>query len=364
MKDILIVGAGIFGATFARLAKDHGYSVTVIDRREHIAGNIYTKREHNIDIHVYGPHIFHTNSDTVWNFVTKYGEFNQYHHALKIKNGRSIFSFPINLLTFYQIFGCTTPEEAKEMLDSLRIKDVNPELNFENYCIYHVGWFIYNTFFHGYTWKQWGKDPKELPASIIKRVPIRFNFNDNYYNDKYQGIPKNGYTELVSNMLHDIDVKLGVDFVKEKEILESTHKYIVYSGALDQLFNYKLGNLEWRSLEFKHEWLDEEDHQGCSVLNYTNKAVPFTRITEHKHFNWRNTDKTIITKEYSVDYNPTKEQYYSVNNEVNNELQKKYISLLPKNYIIGGRLGSYQYYDMDQVVGMALTKFNNFHKNV
>lgn len=364
MKDFLIVGAGLFGSVFARMATDNGYSVTVIDKREHIAGNIYTKREHNIDIHVYGPHIFHTNSDLIWKFVNQYSEFNQYHHTSKVKNDRLIFSFPINLLTLNQIFGCKTPDEAKEMLDSVRFKDIDPNLNFENYCLHHVGEYLYKTFFYGYTCKQWGKEPKDLPASIVKRLPIRYNFNDNYYKDKYQAIPKNGYTELVSNLLDGIDVKLGVDFFNEKELLEATHKNVVYTGAIDKLFNFIYGKLEWRSLDFKHEWHDIEDYQGCSVMNYTNKAIPYTRITEHNHFNYKNNDKTIITKEYPIIYNGVNEQYYSINNEINNKLYKKYLELIPNNYIIGGRLGSYQYYDMDQIIGMALTKFNSIHNNV
>lgn len=364
MKDFLIVGAGLFGSVFARLATDNGYSVTVIDKREHIAGNIYTKREHDIDIHVYGPHIFHTNSDSIWKFVNQYSEFNQYHHSPKVKNDKFIFSFPINLLTLNQIFGCRTPDEAKEMIESVRIKDIDPESNFENYCLYHVGEFIYKTFFYGYTCKQWGKEPKDLPASIIKRLPIRFNFNDNYYKDRYQAIPKNGYTELVSNLLDGVDVKLGINFFNEKESLEATHKNIVYSGTLDQLFNFKYGKLEWRSLDFKHEWLDIEDYQGCSIINYTNRSIPYTRITEHKHFNWKNTNKTIITKEYPILFNGINEQYYSINTETNNSLYKKYLEIVPKNYIIGGRLGSYQYYDMDQIIGMALTKFNHVHNNI
>lgn len=363
MKDFLIVGAGLFGSVFARLATDNGYSVTVIDKREHIAGNIFTKRESNIDIHVYGPHIFHTNSDIIWKFVNQYTEFNQYHHSPKVKNGDNIYSFPINLLTLHQIFGCVTPDDAKNVLEQVRVKDVDPESNLENYCIHHVGHLLYNMFFHGYTLKQWGKEPKDLPASIIKRLPIRFNYNDNYYKDKYQAIPKNGYTELVSNMLDGIDVKLGIDFFKERKQLEDTHKNVVYSGALDQLFNYKLGKLEWRSLEFKNEWLDVEDYQGCSIVNFTNKSIPYTRITEHKHFNLRSTDRTIITKEYPALYTQGKEQFYSINDNTNNELQKKYLQMLPSNYIVGGRLGSYQYYDMDQIIGMALNKFNLMHNN-
>lgn len=359
MKDFLIVGAGLFGSVFARLAADNDFSVTVIDKRDHIGGNIYTKRENNIDIHYYGPHIFHTNSDSIWNFVNRYTEFNQYHHSPKVRNGDNIYSFPINLLTLNQLFGSVTPEEGKQALEEERIKDIDPESNFENYCLFHVGRRVYSTFFYGYTLKQWGKHPKDLPASIIKRLPIRYSFNDSYYKDKYQAIPKNGYTDLINNLLDGIDVKLGVDFLSDKLLFEKTHKIIVYTGAIDRLFDYKLGKLEWRSLKFEHQWLNQEDYQGCSVVNYTDIETPFTRITEHKHFNTNQSNKTIITREYPDDYSEGKEQYYSVNNNLNNELYKKYLTMLPSNYIIGGRLGSYQYYDMDQIIGMALTKFKN-----
>lgn len=362
-KDFLIVGAGLFGSVFARLATDNGYTVTVIDKREHIGGNIYSKKINEIDVHWYGPHIFHTNSDTIWNFVNKYTEFNQYHHSPRVNYKNKIFSFPINLLTLNQLFGVNTPEEAKLILEEKRIKNVNPEDSFESFCLYHVGREIYETFFYGYTVKQWNKEPKDLPASIIKRIPIRFNYNDNYFKDKYSGIPKNGYTELAENLLYNIDVKLGVDFFKEKELFEKTHKRIIYTGSIDQLFNYSFGKLEWRTLGFKHEELDIEDYQGCSQMNFTNKEIPFTRITEHKHFNWKNINKTIITKEYSEEYSEHKEKYYSVNTEKNNNLYKQYLNLIPENYIIGGRLGSYHYYDMEQIIGQATQKFTNYAQN-
>lgn len=363
MKKLLIVGAGLFGSVFARLAKDKGYSVTVIDKREHIGGNIYTKKVNDIDVHWYGPHIFHTNSDDIWSFVNRYSEFIPYHHSPRVFYKNKIYSFPINLLTFNQLFGVNTPEEAKNIIEEKRFKHINPEENFENYCLHHIGKDLYETFFYGYTVKQWKKEPKELPASIIKRLPIRFNFNDNYFKDKYSGIPKNGYTELAANLLDNVNVELGVDFFKERNLLEKTHDKVIYTGSIDQLFDYSLGKLEWRSLRFENEIIDKEDYQGCSQMNFTDKDVPYTRITEHKHFNWKNVNSTIITREYPEEYNEQREKYYSVNTENNNELYRKYLNLIPSNYIVGGRLGSYHYYDMDQIIAQAIKKFSDFDKS-
>lgn len=358
--DILIVGAGLYGSVFARVATDNGYKVKVIDIREHIGGNIYTKRENNIDIHVYGPHIFHTNSDKIWNFVNTYAKFNQYRHTVKVIHKNDLYSFPINLFTLYQLFGVTDPQSAINYIDEIRDKDINPDVNLENYCLHHLGEDIYNIFIKGYTTKQWGKEPKYLPSSIIKRLPVKFNYNDSYHNTIYQGIPKEGYTDLISNLLDGIDVELGIDFISNKEQFEKYYKHIVYTGAIDRLFNYQLGKLEWRSLRFENSWKDVNDYQGCSMINYTEEAIPYTRICEHKHFNYKQTDKTIITKEYPDAYVEGKEQYYPINTDNNNELYKKYLQLIPDNYIIGGRLGSYQYYDMDQVIGQALNKVNEF----
>lgn len=359
-QDILVVGAGLFGSVFSRVLTDYGHKVKVIDVREHIGGNIYTKRENNIDIHVYGPHIFHTNSEKIWNFVNSYTKFNQYKHTGKVSYKNKLYSFPINLFTLYQLFGVSDPNSAMSHLDTIRLKHIQPDKDLESYCLHHLGEQIYETFIKGYTKKQWGKDPSELPSAIIKRLPIKFNYDDNYYNAIYQGIPNAGYTDLISNLLDGIDVELGIDFITNRQLFEKHYRYIIYTGALDKLFNYQFGMLEWRSLRFKHTWKDMNDYQGCSMINYTDESVPYTRICEHKHFNYKQTDKTIITEEYPDNYSEGKEQYYPINTDRNNELQKKYLQLLPKNYIIGGRLGSYQYYDMDQVIGQALTKANEF----
>lgn len=358
--DFLIVGCGLFGSVFARLAKNFNYSIQIIDKRSHIGGNIYTKNENNIDIHVYGPHIFHTNSHDIWNLVNQYTTFNQYKHSPKVVYKDEVYSFPINLLTLHQLFGVSTPEQAKEIIESTRVKNINPEENLENFCLYNVGEKIYKQFIYGYTKKQWNRDPKDLPASIIKRIPIRYSFDDNYYNSIYQGIPKNGYTDLIVNLLHDIPYELEIDFLQNKSYYEKKFKRIVYTGSIDALFNYQFGKLDWRSLRFEHQWVNTNDHQGCALINYTQETIPYTRICEHKHFNFKTTDKTIITKEYPINYEIGMEQFYPINDMHNNELYKKYLSLVHKNYIIGGRLGSYQYYDMDQVIGQALKKFNDF----
>lgn len=360
-RDFLIVGAGLFGSVFANLAKRFNYSVTIIDKRSHIGGNIYTKRENNIDIHVYGPHIFHTNSTDIWHFVNEFIKFNNYRHTPKVSFNDKIYSFPINLLTFSQVFNINTPEKAREIIESTRIKSVNPEENLENYCLYHIGEELYKMFIYGYTKKQWSKDPKQLPASIIKRIPIRYTFDDNYYNAIYQGIPTEGYTQLISNLTDGIDIELNTDFFKQRSYYESKYKYIVYTGSLDRLFGFCHGELEWRSLQFDSQWMDKEDYQGCSIINYTSENVPFTRICEHKHFNFRQSDKTIITKEYPIKYISGMEQYYPINTPGNNNIYKQYVQMVPSNYIIGGRLGSYQYYDMDQVIGQALKKFKDIN---
>lgn len=365
-EDLLIVGSGAFGSCFAHLAKQAGKSVRIIEKRDHIGGNIYTKKIEGIDIHVYGAHIFHSNSKKVWDFVNKFTAFNNYRHTVKVNYCENIFSFPINLFTISQVLGCTNPASAKELIEKERDLGVDPESNLENFCLYHIGPKLYSTFIKDYTAKQWGKAPKELPSSIIKRLPIRFNFNDSYFlASEYQGIPVDGYTKMIENMISNVPVELGVDFIPNKTKLEKQFKHIVYTGALDELFEYKLGHLSWRSLDLVTEVKDIEDYQGCSVINYTGpvEQYPFTRKIEHKHFNWIKNNKTVITTEYPSVWNLNKEKYYPVNTEENNNLHKKYLSLVSDNYIIGGRLGSYLYYDMDQIIAQSMTKFNDYYEN-
>lgn len=361
--DFIIVGAGLFGATFAYLAKQDGYKVRVIDKRPHIAGNCFTEKQHGIDVHTYGPHIFHTNNLKVWEFVNKFTKFNNYKHTGKVAFNDKIFSFPVNLLTLHQLFDVNTPAEARKYIDSVRVKDIDPEANFESFVLFHLGEEMYKTFFYGYTKKQWGTDPKNLPASIIKRLPIRYNFDDNYFTtSNYQGIPVEGYTKMVENMLTGVPVDLNTDFLQIKRLCERTSHKIVYTGAIDELHKYKFGQLQWRSLRFETNKLDTPDYQGTSLVNYTSEQVEYTRICEHKHFNPVDTKYTIITREYPDSWSVGKEKYYPVNTSTNNELHKKYVDALDKQYILGGRLGSYLYYDMHQIIAQAMSKYESCNK--
>jgi UDP-galactopyranose mutase len=365
-EDLLIVGAGLFGSTFANLAKKAGKSVRIIDKRDHIAGNIYSKKIEGIDVHMYGPHIFHTNSKMVWDFVNQFTSFNNYKHIIKANFCESIYSFPVNLFTINQLLGATNPSSAKEFIEQERVLNVDPESNLENFCLYHIGQRLYTTFIKHYTTKQWGKDPSELPASIVKRLPIRFNYNDSYFlNADYEGIPVGGYTKMIENMIGNVPVELGVDFIPNKTKLEKQFKHIVYTGALDELFDYKLGALSWRSLKFSTEIKEIEDYQGCSIINYTGpeKLYPFTRKIEHKHFNWSKNNKTVVTTEYPDSWDKNKEKYYPVNTDQNNALHKDYLKNVDNQYIIGGRLGSYLYYDMDQIIAQSITKFTEYNEN-
>lgn len=357
--DYLIVGAGLFGSVFAFEMNKKGYKCLVIDKRKHIAGNCFTEKKENIDVHSYGPHIFHTNNLNIWNYINQFSEFNHFINRPKVNYKNNLFSFPINLFTLYQLWNIKTPQEAYEKLEKSKIKIANPN-NLEEWILSQVGEEIYKIFFYGYTKKQWGCEPKDLPSFIIKRLPIRLTMDDNYFNDCYQGIPKNGYTTIFEKMLDKIEIKLNTDFLQEKQKLQKTANKIVYTGALDELFDYKYGNLEWRSLKFETEVLNIKDHQGNAIINYSEEDIPYTRITEHKHFTFSNESKTIITKEYPEKWKINKEKYYPINNEKNNKLQEKYRNDINFNkYIIGGRLADYKYYDMHQVIASALHKVQN-----
>ena len=357
--DYLIVGAGLFGATFAREMTDAGYSCLIIDRRSHIGGNVYSEKRNGIDVHVYGAHIFHTNNERIWNYVNRFATFNDYINKPKIRFNDRIFSFPINLMTLHQLWGVMTPAEAEKKLKEVRIPCENPD-NLEDWILSQVGREVYETFIKGYTMKQWQRDPKELPASIIKRLPIRLTFDENYFFDKYQGIPVGGYTSMVNNMLKGIDVRLNIDYFKNRDELTSMANTTVFTGKIDEYFDYRYGELEYRTLRFEHEEL-EGDFQGNAVINYTHPDVPFTRILEHKHFQpqtVKSTKNTIVTREYSDEYQRGKTPYYPINNERNNTLYKKYLIMAnkEKDVIFGGRLAEYKYYDMHQVIGSALVK--------
>lgn len=357
--DYLIVGAGLFGATFAREMTDAGHKCLVIDKREHIGGNVYSEKRNGIDVHVYGAHIFHTNNDGIWNYVNRFATFNNYINKPKVRFGDKIFSFPINLMTLHQLWGVTSPAEAEAKLKEVRIPCENPD-NLEDWILSQVGREVYETFIKGYTMKQWQRDPKELPASIIKRLPIRMVFEENYFFDKYQGIPVEGYTAMVDNMLDGITVKTGIDYFADKERWNGLANKVVFSGKIDEYFDFRFGELEYRTLRFEHEEL-EGDFQGNAVINYTHPETPFTRILEHKHFQPQTAGKinnTIITREYSDEYKRGKTPYYPINDDKNTKMYKKYEHLAKNedDVIFGGRLSEYKYYDMHQVIGSALVK--------
>jgi len=355
MYDYLIVGSGLFGSVFANKMSEQGAKCLVLDKRNHIGGNCYTKKNENIDVHVYGPHIFHTNSERIWNYINKFSTFNNFIYRPKVNYCDKLYSFPINLFTLYQLWGVKTPSEAEDKLKQVRIEIENPK-NLEEWILSQVGEELYKTFIYGYTKKQWNKDPKQLPASIIKRLPIRQTFDDNYFNAKYQGIPVDGYTKIFENLLKNVDIELNVDYLKDLDYLNKKANKIVYTGALDELFDYNYGQLEWRSLNFKEEIISIPDFQGNAVINYTSENIKHTRITEHKHFTFVKSDITVITKEYPQDWDKTKEKYYAINTEENIKLNNRYKEQLDPRYIIGGRLADYCYYDMDQVIGSALSK--------
>ncbi|TWT76491.1 UDP-galactopyranose mutase [Planctomycetes bacterium CA13] len=353
MYDYVIVGAGLFGAVFARQMCDAGAKCLIIEKRNHIAGNCYTKDVGGVHVHQYGPHIFHTNDDAVWQYVNRFARFSRFSYRPKVNYRGTMYSFPINLTTLYQMWGVTTPQEAKARLESERVAIERPS-NLEEWALSQVGRQLYETFVYGYTKKQWGRDPKELPTSIIRRLPIRLTWNDDYFNDAYCGIPIGGYTALFKALLENIPVETEADFLADRERFESIARKIVYTGPLDRLFEYELGANDWRGLQFKHQVISEPDYQGIAAINYTDADVPHTRCVEHKHFDPVERDHTVITHEFPSDWSVGDEMYYPVNNEAGESLQKRYAAMVPKNYLIGGRLATYRYYDMHQVVASAL----------
>jgi UDP-galactopyranose mutase len=355
---ILIVGAGLYGSVCAYELGQAGYECCVIDKRDHIGGNIYTKYSEEADCHehIYGAHIFHTNSEKIWKYINQFSDFNHYTNRVKVKYENNIFSFPVNLFTLFQIYGVQNPDEAKECLAKDLIANENPQ-NMEEFCLSIIGKKIYNIFIEGYTQKQWGRHPKQLPSDIIKRIPFRLNFDDNYFNDKYQGIPIGGYTSIVEKMLCNASVELNTDFFAKDSAYLNTFDHIIYSGPVDEYFNYKFGILEYRSLKFQREVINTNDFQGCAVVNYTHKDVPWTRIIEHKHFDMNlSKNKTVIYKEYPDEWFPGKTPFYPINDHKNKLIFQKYQNEMNSlsNVSFGGRLGDYQYYDMHQVIGAAL----------
>lgn len=355
--DYLVVGAGLFGATFAYEANKRGKKCLVIDKRDHIGGNIYCKKIEDINVHQYGAHIFHTSNKKIWDYVNSFVEFNRYTNSPIANYKGEIYNLPFNMNTFNKLWGVVTPEAAKTKIEEQRLASgiVNPK-NLEEQAISLVGTDIYTKLIKGYTEKQWGRSATELPSFIIKRLPVRFTYDNNYFNDKYQGIPEGGYNIIIEKMLKGIDVKLSVDFFKNRDELISLAEKVVFTGMIDEFYNYELGTLEYRSLKFEHEVLECENYQGVAVVNYTEREIPYTRVIEHKHFEYGTGDKTVITKEYPADWKIGDEPYYPVNNDKNNELFERYKELASKekNVIFGGRLGNYKYYDMHQVIEAAL----------
>ena len=364
MYDYLIVGAGLFGAVFAHEAALKGKKVKVIEKRNHIAGNIYTREEEGIQVHQYGAHIFHTSDKEIWDYVNQFAEFNRYTNSPVANYKGEIYNLPFNMNTFNKLWGVVRPAEAQAKIDEQRaiLNGKTPE-NLEEQAISLVGTDIYEKLIKDYTEKQWGKPTTELPAFIIRRLPVRLTYDNNYFNDTYQGIPIGGYTQIVEKMLdhENIDVETNVDFFENKEQYMKDYPKIVFTGMIDEFFDYKLGELEYRSLRFENETLDMENYQGNAVVNYTDADTPYTRIIEHKHFEFGNQAKTIITKEYSKTWEKGDEPYYPVNNDRNNHLYKSYKKLADEqgNVIFGGRLGHYRYYDMHQVIGAALQCVRN-----
>lgn len=361
--DYLIVGAGLFGAVFAHEAVKAGKTVLVVDKRPHIAGNVYTEDVEGIHVHKYGAHIFHTNNRTVWNYVNQFAEFNRFTNSPVANYHGELYSLPFNMYTFNKMWGVVTPEEAAAKIEGQRKAAgiTNPK-NLEEQAISLVGTDIYEKLIKGYTEKQWGRPCTELPAFIIKRLPVRLTFDNNYFNALYQGIPVGGYTNMVANMLKEIAVKLNCDYLENKEELDKLADKVVYTGPIDAYFNYNLGPLEYRSVRFETEVLDKPNFQGNAAVNYTDRETPWTRIIEHKWFEFGKDEdgndlpKTVISREYSSEWKVGDEPYYPVNDEKNGVLYKKYKALADKEekVIFGGRLGEYKYYDMDAVIDSAL----------
>ncbi len=358
--DYLIVGAGLYGAVYARQKTDAGKKCLVIDRRDHIAGNVYTEKMRGVDVHVYGPHIFHTDKDDVWEYVNRFASFNHFVYSPVANYNGELYNLPFNMNTFTKMWpDVKTPAEARAKIEAqVRAAGITEPKNLEEQAISLVGTDIYEKLIKGYTEKQWGRPCKELPAFIIKRLPVRFTYDNNYFNHPHQGIPKEGYTEMVRRMLDGIDVRLGVDYLADRDALRSLADTVIYTGPIDEYFDYCYGELQYRSLRFETEVLDEENHQGIAGMNYTDSNHPYTRIIEHKHFLFGagDPDKTVITREYSATWKKGDEPYYPINDETNGALYQKYLEKAQSEVGVrfGGRLGTYRYMDMDKVIKQAL----------
>ena len=357
MYDYLVVGAGLFGAVFAQQATKAGKTVLVVDRRGHIGGNAFTEDIEGVTVHKYGAHIFHTSDKDVWEYVNRFAEFNRYTNSPMANYKGELYNLPFNMNTFYHMWGVRTPQEAKAVIDEQVARSgITDPQNLEEQAIHLVGTDIYEKLIKGYTEKQWGKDARELPAFIIKRLPLRFTFDNNYFNDPYQGVPLGGYTPMIEHMLENAEVHLNVDYPAERDVLSNQAKKIVYCGAIDEYYGYCYGCLEYRGLRFDTKIFDGDNFQGNAVINYTDRETPYTRVIEHRHFEGRGRNKTVVTYEYSQDWNKGDEPYYPVNDEYNTQLYNRYQKLASteRSVVFGGRLGKYRYADMDKVIREAL----------
>lgn len=359
MYDYLIVGAGLYGAVYAQRKTEQGRRCLVIDKRSHIAGNVFSENVEGIEVHRYGPHIFHTDKEHVWEYVNRFAEFNHFVYSPVANFKGELYNLPFNMNTFAKMWGVATPKEARETIEcQVAEAGIKEPANLEEQAISLVGKDIYEKLVKGYTEKQWGRPCRELPASIIKRLPVRMVFDNNYFDHPHQGIPKEGYTKMVERMLEGIEVRLGVDFLKQRKELSKAARKIVYTGPLDAYFDYRLGALEYRSLRFETEVLETANHQGVAGMNFTDADTPYTRIVEHKHFTFGagNPEKTVVTKEYPQEWLPGEEAYYPIGDERNAALRERYEKLAKReeHVTFGGRLGTYRYMDMDQVVAQAM----------
>lgn len=359
--DFIIVGAGFFGSICAYELSREGKKCLVIDKRDHIGGNCHTENRDGINIHTYGPHIFHTSNEEVWWWINQFVEFNNFRNTPVANYKGEIYSLPFNMWTFNKLWGVKTPDEAKEIIEQQSI-DIDDPKNLEEQAIKLVGRDVYYKLIKGYTEKQWRKPATELPKEIIKRLPVRFTYDNNYFNDKYQGIPVGGYTQIFKKLLADVDVKLNVDYLQDREHWNGLAKQVIYTGPIDAFFDYQFGELEYKTTRFEHQRMDTDNYQGTAIMNYTEVEVPYTRIIEHKHFEKSDSTVTWVTKEYPEEYSREKEAYYPVNDSVNNAKYLKYKELasLNQNIFFGGRLAEYKYYDMHQVIESALNFVKSF----
>ncbi|WP_312340640.1 UDP-galactopyranose mutase [Sphingobacterium sp.] len=356
--DYLIIGAGLYGSICAYELQKRGFSCLVIEKRDHVGGNMYCEKINDINVHKYGAHIFHTNDERIWKYINNFVTFNNYRHSVIANYRNELYNLPFNMNTFSRLWNVVSPSEAHKIIETQRIYNTSKIKNLEEHALQTVGKDIYEKLIKGYTMKQWGRLPSQLPASILKRIPLKFTFNNDYFNDTFQGIPNGGYNKLFDQLLANVEVKLATDFFKEKIQLIALAKKVIYTGPIDAFYNFEYGHLDYRSLDFKHNILDCNNYQGTSVVNYTDINVPYTRIIEHKHFEFSNAPSTVITYEFPKTFEKNSEPYYPINDERNNRLYKQYEqkSKNDKNIIFGGRLAEYKYYDMHQIIAAALVK--------